>query len=174
MKTTLLMLLLTLTGCFVPIAGDGYDGPTNPQPNQIEAIGIIMNSFGVNFAPPPIMWHFNDTCTDSNGVIHTGSYRIDGDCVLGSYQGSGLVETTTYEAPDRIDIEWNGKFSTNQTLAHELCHAWHQYFFNDDGDPNHTSNCFVGWNGLPFGNNGKATIGSFVYDANAALINAGL
>ncbi|HVT61904.1 MAG TPA: hypothetical protein VHD33_00240, partial [Legionellaceae bacterium] len=147
------LTFILCTGCMgwqMPIAGHGYDGPTNDQPMQALAVALVWNqTYGMTaMLPPPIMWHFNDNCVDAltkNGPAYgtPGAFHAahsDG-CEYGQYESSGWVETTEFDAPNRIDLEWNGSFSAKQAMAHELCHAYLQYT-TGDGDDSHTSKCF--------------------------------
>ncbi len=183
---TLAFLLspLACMGYTVPFAGEGYDGPTNPQPNQDQAVHIIWDlTYGLpDMAPPPILWHFGDNCVDGRGLAFASGPKYGTPsayknphfdlCVYGAYESSGWVETSDYDAPNRLDVEWHGTFSDSQTFAHELCHAFKQYL-TGDGDPNHTSDCFVGTDGAPY-TLADVHAGSLVATANAALIAASL
>jgi len=174
---------LACDGYTIPIAGEGYSGATNPQPGQTLAVAIVWNQVfdAGEFLPPAIVWHFNDNCVDARGLSAASGpkYGTPGGfkaphsdvCEYGQYESSGWVETTEFDAPDRIDIEWHGAFSANQGIAHELCHAYKQYL-TGDGDQNHTSDCFVGTDREPY-SGGDAESGSLVYQANAALLAAG-
>lgn len=176
-------LMVAFVGCgyHIPIAGEGWSGQTNPQPGQTIAAHIVWNeTYGdADGTEPPILWHFNDNCTDSRGSYGPqngtpGAFKDihSGTCEYGQFETSGWVDTTEFDATLRIDIEWHGTFSANQDFAHELCHAW-DLFNGGDGDPDHTSKCFVGTDGLPLALGGDAHEGSMVYAANQALIAAG-
>lgn len=187
LKTLMLAgLFLSPMACMgytIPMAGEGYEGPTNPQPGQTLATAIVWDQvFGfADFKAAPVLWHFGDNCIDSRGLSAASGprYGTDGGfkdihsgiCEYGQYEASGWVETTEFDAPNRIDIEWHGTFSDRQTFAHELCHAYRQYL-TGDGDEGHTSNCFVGADGVALGL-GDAHEGSLVYAANQALLAAG-
>lgn len=189
MKTIIIAAFVSLVavGCgyHIPIAGEGYDGPTNPQPGQSIAVHIIWNSYGLaDGTEPPILWHFNDNCIDYRGIGSGPKYGTPGAfmsaresdpkvCEYGQFETSGWVDTTEFDATNRVDIEWHGTFSDGQTLAHELCHAYNWYT-GGDGDENHTSDCFVGTDKQPLSLGGDAHEGSLVYAANALLIAAGL
>jgi hypothetical protein len=182
-RIILAALSFTSIGCMgfaIPIAGEGWSGPTNPQPGQMIAAHIVWNeTFGqLDGTEPPILWHVGDNCVDSGGSKWgpeygtPGAFQDSGDCVFGQYQASGWSQASEYNAPNRVDAEWNGNFSAQQTLAHELCHAMRQFTTGDD-DSNHASNCFVGTDGKPYSGIGDTAPGSMVYQANAALIAAG-
>lgn len=187
MKTIILAAFISLTtmGCgyHIPIAGEGYDGPTNPQPGQLIAVHIIWNeTFGfADGTEPPILWHFNDNCIDSRGIDFASGPKYgtpggfkdihSGMCLYGQFETSGWVDTTEFDATNRVDVEWHGNFSDNATLAHELCHAYN-FYMGGDGDGNHVSDCFS-MPSLPYDGFHEA-VGSRAYNANQALIAAGL
>lgn len=175
-------LLALMSSACIPLAGRGYDGPTNPQPGQTLAVQIILSQISPNliWLPPPIVVHFNDNCSDSSGNYGPqygtpGAFKNPdgGDCLYGIYNSSGWIETSEFQAPDRIDLEWHGSFS-NSTFSHEICHAWRQYYFDDDGDPNHDSNCFsVPGDHYTNDRTQAESVGSLVANADAALAAAG-
>jgi hypothetical protein len=187
-KKILAVLILVLStaacdGWKIPIAGDRWSGPTNPQPNQDTAAHIVWNLvYGLaDGTEPPVLWHFNDSCKDSNGAWGPEYGNLVGAfkdphvsaCLFGQYESSGWVEPTEFDATDRIDIERNSAlFSWQQVFAHELCHAMRDWTTDDGGDGDHVSECFT-HDGVPY-QNGNAAPGSLVDIANQALIAVGL
>lgn len=160
-------VLLSLTGCMggagpfgIPVAGEGYDGPTNPVANQDRAVDVIWHTaFGAGrewSGPPPIVWRTGDTCTD-----HRGTWRNsfpspdDGTCL------SGLYEIQL----DYVVVVWTGSISSSY-LAHELCHGFLSRL--DAEDERHESACFLG------GLEGSEPPNSLVGRANQLLREMGL
>ena len=121
-------LMVAFVGCgyHIPIAGEGYDGPTNPQPGQLIAVHIIWNeTYGLaDGTEPPILWHFDDNCIDGRGIGMGPQYGTPGAfkdphfdlCLFGQFETSGWVDTTEFDATNRVDVEWHGSFSDNATL----------------------------------------------------------
>src|SRR3954464_5090830 len=92
----IILLLVLIGGCRgagpfgIPIAGEGYDGPAPPQPGQDVAQMVVWNyTFSVPLewgGPPPIVWRFNDSCTNESGTLLKQSFRSStGICVDGEY-----------------------------------------------------------------------------------------
>jgi hypothetical protein len=161
-------ILLLLTGCGYrfPWAGDTYSGPTNPQPNQDQAVQIVWyDTYGIDAPPPPIIWKFGDRC-DPTTPLNTFSDPKSGECLLGYYDPFSIDQYA-----NTVFVEWNGNFSANQTFAHELCHARDQYM-TGDSDINHHTECFSA-DGVEYtpGHDAPYSLASI---ATAALLATGL
>src|ERR1022692_2133634 len=105
-------ILLFLAGCAG--AGNIYTGPVNPQPKQDQAIGIVFNAFNVPFdtnMAPPIVWRFDESCTDSTGTF-ANTFMMGPGCNYGVYDDNNNL----------ITVEAFGTCSAG-SLAHELAHA---------------------------------------------------
>jgi hypothetical protein len=166
MKAILALLILSTLACDklqgqgpfnIPVAGEGYSS-NHPAPAKLpgqdsaEAMVWIWTYGGVAtyMDPPPVVWVAPEsTCTESNGVTYTGSfpcYGDDGICCNGIY----ITQS------DFIYAVQAGAIS-DSSYAHELCHAWKGYS-TGDFDTNHTSECYVGFDG------GHETLGSLVFE----------
>jgi hypothetical protein len=173
MKLVLLALLVAGCGYQIPVAGNTYDGPTNPQPDQDKAIHIVWDVvYDIGGDPPPIIWHFGDRCNPNPNMPNS---FIDpdggGDCLLGIYNPWGYSAPGPWAGANRIDVEWNGRFSATQAFAHELCHAYMKYT-TDDPDASHAGPCFS-YEGVQYSAPNVAP-GSLVDQAVQALIFVGL
>jgi hypothetical protein len=172
-SASFLGLALLTSGCLgyqIPIAGESWDGLAPPQPGQEVAVQIVWNQvYGMEdrVSPPPILWHFNDRCATDPGAPNTFKAPHSNDCAFGYYQPTGIYAPSEFEAPNRIDVEWNGFFSSYETFAHELCHAYMAYT-TGDADDGHTGPCFA-HGGVRY-IDAQTAPGSLVYLANQALI----
>lgn len=157
---TVVCFLLSMSGCHIPIAGEGANPPAPYIEGQAEAEPIVWSTaFGAgHLNPPPVVWMHDAACTDAAGKTWERAFRCDGDCCTGYYDPWRDVAYVEYPLSGKV---------SDSTYAHELCHAWLNYT-GRDWDYYHNGQCYRGLDKT------YETLGSMVGNAHQLLIDAGL